>query len=215
MDKQGQDTVVSFYKFVSIEDPKELQAKLKELTHKLDMRGTIILAHEGINAMVSGSCENIQTFKEHLWADKHFSDIGFKDSYYEKESFRRMLVKVKKYIVTMRKEVDPLDVTGEYLPAEEFKKWQDEQKDMLIVDTRNDYEFQMGTFKNAIDPDIKSFDEFPDWVEKELGDQKDKTIVTFCTERRSTILVRRSESELGVSCHLQQKRLQTEKSRTK
>ena len=178
---QDKDTVVSFYKFVPIKEPSELQAKLKELTKKLDMRGTIILAHEGINAMVSGSCDNIQTFKEYLWADKHFADLEFKDSYYDKESFRRMLVKVKKYIVTMRKEVDPLEVTGEYLPAEEFKKWQDENKDMLIVDTRNDYEYHLGTFKNAIDSNIKSFDEFPDWVENELGDQKEKTIVTFCT----------------------------------
>ena len=179
--KQDQDTVVSFYKFVKIQDPKALQTKLKELTDKLNMKGTIILAHEGVNAMVSGSSSNIQAFKEYLWADKHFTDLEFKDSYYDKESFRRMLVKVKKYIITMRKEVDPLEETGEYIAAEEFKKWQDEQKDMLIVDTRNDYEYQMGTFKNAIDPDIKSFDEFPDWVEKELGDQKDKTIVTFCT----------------------------------
>ncbi|MFK7822511.1 MAG: rhodanese-related sulfurtransferase [Oligoflexales bacterium] len=181
MVQQDQDTVVSFYKFVKIQDPKELQTKLSELTKKLDMKGTIILAHEGVNAMVSGSYKNIQKFKKFLWADKHFADLEFKDSYYDKESFRRMLVKVKKYIITMRKEVDPLEETGEYITAEEFKKWQDEQTDMLIVDTRNDYEYQMGTFRNAIDPDIKSFDEFPDWVEKELGDQKEKTIVTFCT----------------------------------
>lgn len=181
MTKQDQDTVVSFYKFVKIPKPVELQLELKELTQTLAMKGTIILASEGVNGMVSGTCENIQKFKEHLWANSLFAELEFKDSFYNKESFRRMLVKIKKYIITMRKEVDPLEDTGEYLSAEEFKKWQDEQKDMLIVDTRNDYEYQMGTFKNAIDPDIKSFDEFPEWVEQELAEQKEKTIVTFCT----------------------------------
>ena len=176
-----QDTVISFYKFVPVDDPQALRNKLKKLCDQLDTKGTILLASEGMNGMISGSPESIETLINEIHKDPRFSDVEFKKSFHSDVSFRRMLVKVKKYIVTMRKDVDPLAETGEYLDPIEFKKWQDEGKELLILDTRNDYEVALGTFTNAIDPKITHFDQFPDWISKNLQDSKDKPIVTFCT----------------------------------
>mgnify|MGYP003330000320 CR=1 FL=1 len=175
------DTIVSFYKFVDIEDPFALQKKLKCLTSTLGIKGTILLASEGINAMISGTAAAISEFKDEFKKDLRFADIEFKDSYYDDTSFRRMLVKVKKYIITMRQDVNPAEETGEYLDPLEFKKWQDEKRDILILDTRNDYEVSVGTFSGAINPNIKSFDEFPAWIDNNLKEDKEKPIVTFCT----------------------------------
>lgn len=176
-----QDTVISFYKFIPVEDPQELKNKLKKLCDQLDTRGTILIASEGINGMISGSSESVEILIKEFHKDSRFSDVEFKKSFHEDVSFRRMLVKVKKYIVTMRKDVDPLAETGEYLDPIKFKKWQDEGKELLILDTRNDYEVALGTFANAIDPKITHFDQFPDWISKNLQDAKDTPIVTFCT----------------------------------
>ena len=176
------DTIIAFYKFVKIDDLASLRTSLQNLTSKLHIRGTILIAHEGINSTLAGSSKNIATFRKKITSDPRFSDLVFKTSYFEDVSFRRMLVKIKKEIVTMKsKDIDPTTGTGKYLPPNEFKKWKDERKEMIIVDTRNDYEVNLGTFKGAIDPDIKSFSEFPHWVDKNLADKKEKTIVTFCT----------------------------------
>ena len=176
-----QDTVISFYKFVPVEKPEELRSHLKRLCEKLKTKGTILIATEGINGMVSGPEGSISGLIGEIKRDSRFSDIEFKKSHHNSISFRRMLVKVKKYIITMREKVDPFEKTGAYLDPKEFKKWQDEGRDMLILDTRNDYEVALGTFKKAIDPKIKTFDEFPQWIRKNLQEARDKPIVTFCT----------------------------------
>ena len=172
-----------FYKFVEIEGLEEMQDLLLKTSLKLGLKGKILIAHEGINGMLSGRRNSIDEFKIFLTSLREFANIEFKENIYDFDShlFGRMLVKIKKYIITLRKEVDPINDTGKYLEPEDFLKLQEEGENFLIVDTRNSYEVKMGTFKGAIDPEIESFDEFPDWVDKTLSNEKDKQIVTFCT----------------------------------
>jgi UPF0176 protein len=176
-----QKTIISFYKFTSIKYTKELQQVIKEQTSAKQIKGTIILASEGINGMISGSTLNIKQIQEFLCSQKELGEITFKESYYDDISFRRMLVKVKKEIITMRKDVEPLTKTGKNLKPKDFKTWLDQNKDIHIIDTRNDYEVKMGTFKNAHDPKIKSFTEFTSYIDNNKDKFKGKPIVTFCT----------------------------------
>lgn len=175
--------VVSFYKFVKIDNPHELKELLLSRSLDLGLQGTILVSLEGINAMISGEIASMKAFERWFKGDLRFADVEFKESLYAGVSFRRMLVKVKKEIITMRQQVDPVDDTGAYVSPLEFKDWQDSNKDMIIVDTRNDYEVALGSFKNALNPNIKTFGEYPEWVSEHLNDDQDKekVVVTFCT----------------------------------
>ena len=173
--------IISFYKFTPIKNPIDLRATILEKARDLEIKGTILLALEGINGMVSGCAENIGSFQSFLC---HLQDLGhleFKGSYYESVSFRRILVKVKKEIISLRQDVDPLKETGSHLDPLEFKKWMDESKDIHVLDTRNNYEFALGSFKNARNPNIKSFEEFALYIDKNVDFFKSKPTVTFCT----------------------------------
>jgi UPF0176 protein len=178
------DTIVSFYKFVSISDPHQLQAECKAFIqrHCPQMKGSILLATEGINGGLAASSAEIEVFGAYLRADSRFSDIVFKESEYDAVTYRRMLVKVRKEIVTMGIEgLDPVADTGAFLSPATFLQWQRENRPMLVVDTRNDYEYNLGTFRGALNPHTAAFGEFPQWVAENLKDQKEVPIVTFCT----------------------------------
>lgn len=170
---------IAGYKFVNLTDPASLRMKLLTAGQDLGIKGTILLSHEGINLSLAGSKEAIASFKMLLQADACFAGMSFRESYSATQPFRRMKVKLKKEIITMRLPmVQPGAVRAPSISAQEFKQWLDENRDISLVDTRNGYEVQFGTFKNAIDLKIKDFSEFP-----EKSDQldKDKTIVMFCT----------------------------------
>lgn len=177
----AQDTIASFYKFTPIKKTKELQKLALDKAMSLGLKGTLLVAEEGLNGMISGPDGAVSEFREFLSAQDEVGELDFKLSYYGEESFRRMLVKVKKETITIRQDVDPLKETGHYLPPEEFEKWYEEGKDMTILDTRNDYEVAMGTFERAIDPKIKSFEAFTQYIDDHLEDLKKKPVVTFCT----------------------------------
>src|SRR5690606_5881721 len=122
--------VVSFYKFVRLEGLEVLRSELKELALKCQLKGTILLAKEGINAYLAGAPAAISEFFTELRSDARFADITCKDSYYEGEPFRRMLVKIKREIITMNQpDIDPLQDTGAHLPPLELKRWLDEGRD--------------------------------------------------------------------------------------
>ncbi len=142
-----------------------------------------MLASEGINGTIAApSSEAADEFLAHMRRDQRFSDIDFKPSGSEKVPFHRMHVKVKREIVTMGKEgIDPAHFTGKYVEPLELKAWLDAGEDVVLVDTRNDYEVRLGTFRGALDPGIRTFRTFPQWVEDTLGSRKDARIVTFCT----------------------------------
>ena len=178
------DTIVSFYKFVPVSDPYALQADYKAFIQEncLHMKGSILLAAEGINGGLAAPREEIERFGAYLRADPRFSSIEFKESLYEDVTYRRMLVKVRKEIVTMGiPNIDSIGDTAAFLSAETFLQWQRENRPMVVVDTRNDYEYNLGTFRGALNPKTDSFREFPQWVEENLADKKDEPIITFCT----------------------------------
>ncbi|WP_338637465.1 rhodanese-related sulfurtransferase [Spirobacillus cienkowskii] len=173
---------IAYYKFVDIADPQSLRDVLLNLCNSLSIKGTIILAHEGINSCLVGKDENIDKFIEFMHNHELFSDVEFKKSVSDHIPFRRMLVKVKNEIIPMGlPSIDPARFTGNYVKALELKKWLDEGEDLVILDTRNDYEVELGTFRNAIDPKLKKFRDFPQWIKDNFAEYKNKKVITFCT----------------------------------
>ncbi len=181
---------ISFYKFLNM--PSELQNLREEflaLAQQKNLKGTILLAPEGINAFYCGVAEDVSAFSEILkqWIRNQDSDVEVRESDFKISAsgtrpFKRMLVKLKKEIISMGiPSVKPKEFTGKRVTAKELKDWYDNQKDMVILDTRNDYELRLGTFKNAIDLNLQTFRQFPQVIKQLPEDMKDKTVVTFCT----------------------------------
>lgn len=173
--------VAALYHFARLADFRDLQAPLLTCCQDNHIFGTLLLAEEGVNGTIAGSREGIDAVLAHLRADPRLADLVHKESYAEEMPFYRMKVRLKKEIVTMGvPDTDPAHIVGTYLDA---KQWNEmiSDPDVVVVDTRNDYEVAIGTFKNATSPNTKTFREFPDYVEKELADKKDKKIAMFCT----------------------------------
>ncbi|KAL4177043.1 hypothetical protein KRP22_001979 [Phytophthora ramorum] len=149
------------------------------------LRGTILLSVEGVNIRLSGTSEAVAAMKEAISAlHSEMRGFEFKDSYSERMTLPRMLVKIKKEVISMgMEEVNPAaDGLAAHISAQEFKAWMDDGKDMVILDTRNDYEVRLGTFENAVDLNIKSFRAFPSEARQQLQQvPKEKAIVMFCT----------------------------------
>lgn len=173
---------LAFYKFVQIDDVPATAASFKALVETLDMKGTLIFASEGVNGYVAAHPDSARTFIDFCRADDRFADIEFKLSMSEFQPYSRMLVKKKNEIVTMgRTGIAPAQFTGKHVDGRTLKEWLDNGEDVILLDTRNDYETNLGTFKNAVIPDIKTFRSFPSWVENNFAQHKNKRIVTFCT----------------------------------
>ena len=173
--------VCAMYKFVTLNHYEALRDPLLERMKTLSVFGTLLLASEGINGTVSGSRESIDTLLQWLRQDSCLADIDCKESYTDKRPFLRSKVKLKKEIVTMGVEgIDPKRVVGTYV---EPKDWNAliSDPEVLLVDTRNDYEVQVGTFRGAVNPDTETFREFPHYVKDNLDPQQHKKIAMFCT----------------------------------
>ncbi|MEK7654816.1 MAG: rhodanese-related sulfurtransferase [Pseudomonadota bacterium] len=169
--------VAAFYLFTPIADPAALKAQLGPLCEKI--KGTILVAPEGINSTVSGSEEDIDTLLAFL--KSQFPKITWKISYADTLPFYRMKIRIKKEIVTLRRpEAKPFEKTGVHVDAKEWNRLM-QDPDIIVLDVRNDYEVAVGTFKNAIDPKTKVFTEFVDYVETHLAGKKDKPIAMLCT----------------------------------
>lgn len=175
---------LSGYKFVTLSEAllPELRNSLKEKAISLELKGTILLSVEGINAFLAGTRHNIDTYVAYLNAIPAFATLVFKESFTDYQPFNRMLVRIKKEIIPMNNSnINPAQKTAPYLSPEKLKQWYEEKRDMVILDTRNGYEIDMGTFDNAMDLHIAHFKEFADAVDLLPTEMKDKTIVTFCT----------------------------------
>jgi len=173
--------VSALYQFVRFEECEALRQPLLDFLNEQDIRGTLILAKEGINGTVSGSREAIDAlyawFKEHPPLDQ----VSSKESFFDEQPFYRTKVKLKREIVTMGVEgIDPLKTVGTYIKP---KEWNDliSDPDVLLVDTRNDYEVDIGTFKGAINPHTDTFRDFPSYVKEQLDPNKHKKVAMFCT----------------------------------
>lgn len=173
--------VCALYKFVALPNFKSLREPLLSVMNEHQVRGTLLLAHEGINGTVSGSREAINSLISWLNLQPGLENIDVKESTSKEKPFKRTKVKLKKEIVTMGVEdIDPRKVVGTYV---EPSDWNDliSDPEVVLVDTRNDYEFAVGTFENAINPNTESFREFPDYVKQNLDPKKHKKVAMFCT----------------------------------
>lgn len=173
--------VAAFYKFVSIDDPSALQTSLREVCAAQEIKGTILVASEGINGTVSGASDAIDTLLAAVRADARFSDLVVKFSETAEHPFQRLKVKIKREIVTFGVPgTEPAALTGELVEPEDWNALISDP-DVIVIDTRNDYEFDVGTFKGARNPQTRSFTEFPDYVRRTLSDNRSQKIAMFCT----------------------------------
>ncbi len=173
--------VAALYKFVALPDYDQLQGRLLALCQKNNIQGTLLLAEEGINGTVAGTRAAIDALLAFLKADPRFDDLQHKESFNEKQPFYRMKVRLKKEIVTLGAPgLDPRKVVGTYVKPEDWDALISDP-DTLLIDTRNDYEVEVGTFKGAINPETATFREFKKFVEEKLDPVRDKKVAMFCT----------------------------------
>ncbi|MEF1173529.1 MULTISPECIES: rhodanese-related sulfurtransferase [Vibrio] len=173
--------VCALYKFVRLEDYVDLRPALKTLMDENDIRGTLLLANEGINGTVASTREGIDALLAWFKQDPRLADIVYKESFEANQPFNRSKVKLKKEIVTLGVEgIDPRHVVGTYVKPSE---WNDliSDPEVFVVDTRNDYEIEIGTFKHAVNPKTDTFREFPDYVAQNMDPAKHKKVAMFCT----------------------------------
>jgi len=196
------DTVVAaLYKFVTLEDFQALREPLLDECLAAGIRGTLLLAHEGINGTIAGSREGIDRVLAHLRSDPRLADLEHKESYDDHVPFYRMKVKLKKEIVTMGVPgVDPNDMVGSYVEPRDWDALISDP-DVVLIDTRNDYEVGIGTFKGAIDPHTTTFREFPAYVRSHFDPAKNKKVAMFCTggircEKASSFMLKEGFEEV-------------------
>ncbi len=177
----GPDVVVAFYKFVTLRDYAELRAPLLEVARSHGVKGTILLAEEGINSTLSGPPAGIEAVVAHLRQDPRFADLVVKYSTAEAGTFDRLKVRLKREIVTLgQPQVDPTRKVGTYVAPADWNALI-AASDVLLIDTRNAYEVGIGTFTGAVNPNTRSFSEFPAYVEATLGTARQRKIAMFCT----------------------------------
>ncbi|MBX6392625.1 MAG: sulfurtransferase [Burkholderiales bacterium] len=173
---------VAAYKFVDLDDLPALRTQLREAAAAQALKGTILLAPEGINLFLAGVPEKLEAFLAQLLADPRFAGMPVKRSYSAEQPFNRMLVKIKREIITMRRpEIRPAQQPAPRIAPRELKRWLDEGREVVLLDTRNAFEVAVGTFEGAQELGLRSFSQFPAEVEKRLEDWRDKPVVTFCT----------------------------------
>jgi len=174
-------TIIAFYKFVELANIEELQVALLDLCQQQDIKGTILLAEEGINGTISGTHFAISAVLTYLQADHRFADVVAKFSYADLQPFGRLKVRIKKEIVTLcLPEIKPSQQTGVAVPPEQWNALLNDP-DVLLIDTRNTYETTLGMFQGAVDPQTESFREFPAYVAQQLSAYKNKKVAMYCT----------------------------------
>ena len=173
--------VAALYKFAALPDYRELREPLLTFCRDRGVRGTLLLAEEGINGTIAGSREGIDAVLARLRADPRLADLKHKESLHDEPPFLRMKVKLKREIVTMGvPQVDPRRTVGTYVEPGDWNALV-EDPEVLLIDTRNDYEIGIGTFRGAVDPGTRSFREFPAWVKENLDPSKHRKVAMFCT----------------------------------
>ncbi len=177
--------VVLYYKYTQLDDPKEVMNCQRTICEKLNLKGRILIAHEGINGTVEGRAHDIEQYIKETEKDAPFKDINWKKSAGDGSAFKKLIVRVRAEIVTTGipdKDFGPLKrVTGKYLDAEELYAWFCEKREFYIIDMRNDFEYELGRFKNSIWPQgLGHFRDVPNAI-KSIENLKDKTVVTVCT----------------------------------
>ncbi|MCC6981166.1 MAG: sulfurtransferase, partial [Candidatus Melainabacteria bacterium] len=185
---------IAAYKFVGIPEPAQWQPVIKERCDQLHLKGTVLLATEGINLFLAGKREKIEEFLQFLQNDPifgaRFAVLDIKESFSSNQPFKKMVVRIANEIITMRHPmIRPEDSRAPHVDAATLRKWldqghDDEGRELVLLDTRNDFEVEMGTFENALNLNIEKFSDFPDAIASTMrveSSLKQKTIVSFCT----------------------------------
>ena len=174
--------VLLYYNYTKIENPEQFAKEHLVLCKSLGLKGRILVAEEGINGTASGTIEATQQYMDWMHNDERFKDTWFKIDESEGHAFRKMFVRPRKELVALNLEedVDPLRLTGEYLDPKAFKEALLDE-DTIVLDARNDYEYDLGHFRGAIRPDIRNFRELPEWIRENKEKFMDKKVVTYCT----------------------------------
>jgi UPF0176 protein len=173
---------IAAYLFVPLHDLSELRIALTTRCSELGLKGTILLAPEGINLFLAGAETDIDAFLQHLRADQRFANVREKRSLSAVQPFNKLYVKLKKEIVPLGEHnLDPNQFATPRLDPLELKRWLDAGKDLILLDTRNQFEFDQGTFEGAVDLGIKNFRSFPAAIAEKLPEWRERTVVTFCT----------------------------------
>ncbi len=173
--------IASFYKFVPLDNFESMKEPLLQVMRAHNILGTILLAHEGINGSFAGKPDEVLFLYAYLQSDLRLQDLYFKETFDDLMPFEKAKVKFRKEIVTLGVAgIDPLQGTGTRVMPNEWNQLIADP-DVVVVDTRNDYEFELGTFKNALNPKTENFRDFPEFVQTHLMDKKDKKVAMFCT----------------------------------
>ena len=178
---------ISCYKFVALPDAQDLRQSCLDNALARQLKGTILIAEEGINFFLAGSADDVRGFVDWLRNDARFADLAPKESWSATQPFRKMLVKVKNEIIRMNHpSIRPSEGRAPAVTPETAKRWldqghDDEGRPVVTLDTRNQFEVDAGTFKNTINWGITKFTEFPDAVQAHLDELQDKTVISFCT----------------------------------
>jgi UPF0176 protein len=173
---------IATYRFVSIDNPESVRARLLPHANALGLKGTILLAHEGINMFLAGAETTVRTFLSILDDDARFANLDIKESWSDDLPFHKMKIKVKDEIVTFRQaQVNPAKTPAPFMTAQELKVRLDRGDDIVLLDTRNDVEFDTGTFRGAVFWGNKNFTEFGEIAKEHIEELKNKTVVSFCT----------------------------------
>jgi len=210
----GNTVVVALYKFVTLEDYRELREPLLQCMLDNQVRGTLLLAEEGINGTVAGSRAGVDALLGWMRADPRLADLDWKESFCDKPPFLRTKVKLKREIVTLGVEgISPTRRVGSYVEPADWNALISDP-DVLLIDTRNDYEVRIGSFRGAIDPQTQSFREFPEYVREHCDPARQRKVAMFCTggircEKASSYMLEQGFDEVyhlkgGVLAYLEQ-----------
>lgn len=173
---------ISAYQFCELKELKPLREELKNLSDQLKLKGTILLSHEGINLFVAGTAPSVETLVRRIRQIPGLENLKPKESLSEDQPFNRMLVKIKREIIAFGVSgINPAKKPAPKIAPAELKKWLDEKRPLTLLDTRNEYEIKLGTFKNAVNPHIQHFRDFPQFVDTLPEHLKQEPVVMFCT----------------------------------
>ncbi len=174
--------VLLYYKYQTIQDPETMKDEHLAFTKKIGLRGRILISSNGINGTVSGTIKQTEQYKNYVHSLPGFEDLWFKEDEADDYAHKKMHVRHRDEIVSLKLEddIDPKESTGKFLKPTEFRKAILDE-DTIVLDARNDYEYDLGHFKGAVRPDIQNFRELPDWIRENKEQFMDKKVVMYCT----------------------------------
>ena len=193
---------IAGYKFEPLFDVEVLVSEFQSVCDDLELKGSVYLSPNGINFSLAGSEESIKEYLHFMEQDKRFLDIPLKKTYSETQPFRRMKVRPKKEIISLgRDDINPRELTGGYVTPKELYSMYENNDDVIVLDTRNEYETRVGLFENAVDLQLDTFRDFPDAIAQLPEEFKDKQIVMYCTggircEKASAVMLKAGFSDV-------------------